>query len=441
MAVDRSLVRAVLWIGLYLLLVAAPLIVLLTGEVPAGAGFWWDFSMALGFAAMAMLGVQFFLTARFRRAAAPFGIDIIYYFHRYAALVAVGLVLGHFLVIRIDNVAALGAIDPRHAPWYMTAGRVALGLFLLVIVTSLWRKPLRIEYDRWRLWHALLATTAFLAAVGHIEGVGHYINAPWKRVLWTAYTLSWVGLIVYVRLLKPWNTLRRPWRVTGVRPERGNAWTLALAPAGHAGLRFAPGQFGWLTLGDSPFHVREHPFSFSSAADSGRVEFTIKALGDFTRTIKDMRPGTLAYLDGPYGVFSIDRHPDAPGCVLIAGGVGIAPIMSMLRTAAARNDRRPFVLIYANNSWEDVIFREDIEALRDHLDLKLVHVLANPPPDWQGERGRIDTALLDRHLPADRRDLEYFLCGPEPMTDAAQRGLRTLGVSLSRIHFELFDMV
>ena len=182
MAIDRSLIRAVLWISIYLLLVAAPLLMLLTGQVPAGAGFWWDFSMALGFAGMAMLGVQFALTARFRRAAAPFGIDIVYYFHRYAALVALGLVLAHFLVIRIDNVAALGAIDPRQAPWYMTAGRVALVLFLIVVVTSLWRKPLRIDYDRWRLWHALLATTAFIAAVGHIEGVGHYINAPWKRV-------------------------------------------------------------------------------------------------------------------------------------------------------------------------------------------------------------------------------------------------------------------
>lgn len=308
MAIDRSIFRAVLWISIYLLLVVAPLLVLLTG-----------------------------------------------------------LVLAHFLVIRIDNVATLGAIDPRQAPWYMTAGRVALVLFLVVVVTSLWRKPLRIDYDRWRLWHALLATTAFLAAVGHIEGVGHYINAPWKRILWTAYTLSWVGLIVYVRLVKPWTMLRRPWHVTEVRPERGNAWTLALAPAGHAGLRLAPGQFGWLTLGDSPFHVREHPFSFSSDADSGRVEFTIKALGDFTRTIKDVRPGTPAYLDGPYGVFSTDRHPAAAGFAFIAGGVGIAPIMSMLRTAATRGERRPHVLICANDRWDDAIFREELDALVAYL--------------------------------------------------------------------------
>ena len=436
-----ALASSVLWVLVYLLLVAAPLLVLLIGPVPPGAGFWWDFSMALGFAGMAMLGVQFALTARFRRAAAPFGIDIIYYFHRYVAVIALTLLLAHFLIIRIANPQALGSLNPLEAPWSMSAGRAALLLFAIVIVTSLWRKLLRIDYDRWRLWHALLATVAFLAAVGHIEGVGYYTSAPWKRALWVIYTLSWVGLIVYVRIVKPWRMQRRPWRVTEVRPERGNAWTLALAPEGHAGQPFAPGQFVWLTLRASPFHVREHPFSFSSSADSGRVEFTIKALGDFTRTIKGVQPGETAWLDGPYGVFTTDRHPRAPGFVFIAGGVGIAPIMSMLRTAADRGEARPMILIYANNRWEDVIFREELEQLRRRLDLKLVHVLAEPHQDWSGERGYVDQALLERYLPAQRRTFEYFLCGPEPMTDAAQYGLRALGVPLARIHFELFEMV
>lgn len=436
------LAAAVVWVGVYLLLVAAPLLVLLVGPVPPGAGFWWDFSMALGFAGMAMMGVQFALTARFRRASAPFGIDIIYYFHRYVAVIALALVLAHYLIIRIDNPQVLGALNPLETPWFMSAGRAALLLFAVVIVTSLWRKPLRIEYDRWRLWHALLATVAFLAAVGHIEGVGYYTAAPWKRVLWTVYTLFWVLLLVYVRLAKPWAMRRRPWRVTEVRAERDNIWTLALAPDGHAGISFAPGQFAWLTLHTSPYHVKEHPFSFSSSAtNTSLIEFTIKELGDFTRTIRTVQPGEIAYLDGPYGVFSVDRYPRAPGFVFVAGGVGIAPIMSMLRTAADRGERRPLTLVYANNRWEDVIFREELEQLRERLDLELVHVLAEPPPEWRGERGYIDETLLARRLPPERRLSEYFLCGPRPMTDAAQRALRALGVPLRRVHFELFEMV
>ena len=84
-----------MWIGVYFALIAAPLIALFAGRTPQGGGFWWDFSMALGFAGMAMMGMQFVLTARFRNATEPFGIDIIYYFHRYLAVLAFGAVVVH----------------------------------------------------------------------------------------------------------------------------------------------------------------------------------------------------------------------------------------------------------------------------------------------------------------------------------------------------------
>ena len=98
---------------------------------------------------------------------------------------------------------------------------------------------------------------------------------------------------------------KRPYLVEEVIPERGNVWTLAIRPKGHEGFKFQPGQFAWITLNISPFRMREHPFSMSSSGDHPeRLEFSIKALGDFTQTIKDIQPGTTAYLDGPYGVFT-----------------------------------------------------------------------------------------------------------------------------------------
>ena len=433
---------AVCWFSAYLALVLAPLFVLLIGPVPPGSGFWWDFSMALGFAGMAMMGAQFILTARFRRASAPFGIDIIYYFHRFLAVIGFTLIVAHFLIIWVDSPAALAVVNPLLAPWHMTASRVALLLFAAIIVTSLWRKRLRIEYDRWRLWHALLSTAAFLLAVLHIEGVGYYIEAPVKRVLWTTFTLFWVLLIIYVRLIKPGRMRKAPYLVTEVRPERGQIWTMVLEPDGHTGLRFAPGQFAWLTLGESPFHVREHPFSFSSSAErGGHLEFTIKELGDFTRTIKDRQPGEIAYLDGPYGAFTVDGYPTSPGFVFIAGGVGIAPIMSMLRTLADRRDDRPLLLIYGNQRWEEVAFREELGKLKARLTLLVVHVLLEPPEDWEGESGYVGQDLLNKHLPTKRREQEYFVCGPTPMRRVVEQSLHNLRVPLKRVHAELFDLV
>lgn len=436
--------RAVIWIGIYLLLIMVPLVVLLIGPMPPGVEFWWDFSMALGFAGMAMMGVQFALTARFKRASAPFGIDVIYAFHRYLAIIALGLVLTHFFILWLLYDEALGELDPREAPWELTVARVALVCFALAVITSEWRKQLRIDYDWWRVAHVGLATLGFAAAAAHIIGVGYYTEAPIKRVLWLAVTLFWVLLVVRVRILKPWSQLRHPYRVAELRAERGQAWTLALEPDGHPGLQsFMPGQFGWLTLRRSPFALREHPFSFSSAPEQlPRIEFTIKQLGDFTATIDEVVPGEIAYLDAPYGVFSIDRFGTAPGFVFIAGGVGITPVMSMLRSMAARGEGRPLWLFYANPVWEDVTFREEIEALAKTLDLTLVHVLEEAPDGWTGETGYVTGELLARHLPQGRRaELCYFLCGPQPMVDATEDGLEALGVPPENVRLEVFDLV
>jgi len=437
--------RAVMWIGIYLALVLAPLAVLLLGEVPPGRGFWWDFSMALGFAGMVMMGVPFAMTSRIRKLSAPFGIDILYLFHRYLAWIAFGLVSTHFAILWIGYEEALGpTIDPREAPWELTAGRAALVLFALAVITSQWRKQLRLEYGLWRYAHVALATLGFVAAVAHIIGIGYLTAAPGKRVLWLSATLVWILLVLWVRLVRPWQQKHRPWRVVEVRPERNGTWTLALEPQGHAGLgHFMPGQFAWLTLRQSPFLLREHPFSIVSAPeDLSRVEFGIKALGDFTGTISEVKPGETAYLDAPYGIFSIDRNQDAAGFVGIVGGIGVTPLMSMLRSMAARGDRRPVWLFYANKTRDGVTFREEIDALRARLDLHVVHILEEPPEDWDGEKGFVTREVLERDLPRERRDeLHCFLCGPSPMTAATEEALHAMGIPAQRIQTEVFELV
>ncbi|MDX1396242.1 MAG: ferric reductase-like transmembrane domain-containing protein [Gemmatimonadota bacterium] len=438
----RAIARALWWTSVYLFLVLFPLLVLLAAPAREGAGLWWDFSMGLGFAGLAVMGIQFALTARFRRASAPFGIDVIYQFHRWVGVGGLLLVVAHYAILRTGFPDALGPASPTSAPGYMTAGRLALFLFGLVVVTSLWRRALRIEYYRWRILHGVVSTAAVVLAALHIQGAGYYTSVRWTRILWIAYSVFWVLLIVYVRLVKPARLLRRPYRVTEVRAERGDAWTLTFEPVGHAGLTFGPGQFVWLTLGGSPFRFREHPFSLSgSAEDPGSLAITIKELGDFTRTVKDTEAGATAYLDGPHGVFSPDNHPAAPGFVFVAGGVGIAPIMSMLRTLADRGDRRPMVLVYGNADRESVIFRDELEALRSRLDLRVVHVLEDPPEGWTGERGLITGEIVRRALPPRASELHYFICGPTPMSEAVQKALRDQGVPLRRVHFELFNMV
>lgn len=440
---------AALWLAVYLLIVVAPLLLLLPGAHGAhgapGRGFVWDFSMALGYAGLAMSGVQFVLTARFRRATLPFGIDILYFFHRYLALYALAIVLLHVGLLLWEHPQALGPADPRRASAHMTAGRVALALLCAVVLLALVRRLLALEYERWRIAHAAMSVTAIALALGHVFAAGHYLDTPWKRALWALYAAAWAAIVVYVRLLRPWRLSKQPWRVAEVRAERGRVYTLVLeATAERQRMRFSPGQFAWLSLRHSPFAMREHPFSIaSSATREDRIELSIKELGDFSSTIKEVHAGETAWLDGPYGNFSVDRHVDAAGFVFVAGGIGIAPVMSMLRTLAERGDRRPMLLIYGNRVWERVSFREELEQLRQRLDLRVVHTLIEPPAGWTGEQGMITHDLLARHLDAVKglEGREFFLCGPTAMTHAVESALRALGVEPGNVHSELFDWV
>ena len=144
-------------------------------------------------------------------------------------------------------------------------------------------------------------------------------------------------------------------------------------------------------------------------------------------------------MDGPYGTFGPDFH-EAPGYVFLAGGVGVTPIMSMLRTLADRGDKRPLMFFYGNPTWEDVIYREEIEELEKRLNLKVVHVLEHAPQGWQGEKGFISASVLDYHLPADRANLQYFMCGPLPMIRNVEPALQKVGVPSSHVHSERYEM-
>lgn len=440
----KNFFQGIFWIFVYILLASAPLLILLIGERPKGREFWRELSVALGFAGLAMMAMQFVLTARFKSIKAPYGADIVYYFHRQISLVAIAFVLAHPLLLFVFSPSTLGLLNIFSAPWRARAGVSAVVLLLILIGSSLWRRQLKIEYTTWRIWHGVLATVVIVLAIIHVILARHYLNLPWKQVFWITYGVFWVGLLIYIRIVKPILLLKRPYIVESVQPERGNAWSLTMKPVGHGGFSFMPGQFAWITINSSPFSEAEHPFSFSSsAAEPERLTFTIKALGDFTNQIKDIQPGQIAYVDGPFGHFSMDRHPHAEEFVFVAGGVGITPVMSMLRTLAHRHDRRPLMLFYANRDWESIIFREEIEQMQSLLPLKVVHILEKPPAGWQGEQGFITRSILERHLPQIVKEnrLEVFICGPQVMMTIVEQALADLGIPFGDIHSEQFSLV
>ena len=441
----RHATHAVFWIVVYLAVAVAPLVFALIDLEP-GRGIIINFSVALGFVGLSMMGLQFALVARFQRVAAPFGIDVLLQFHRQIAYVGLAFVLAHPLLLFVANTKFLALLNPLTAPLRAHMAVLSVIALLTLVALSVWRKRLHISYETWQLTHGVLAVVAVVAALVHVLLVDYYVDEPWEKALWILMSAAFVWLLVWVRIIKPLQRYRRSWVIEKVIPERGNTYTMVLEPsAGRAhnanGFTFEPGQFAWIMVGRSPFAITQHPFSFSSSAErTDRVMLSVKAAGDFTSEIGSLVPGTKVYLDGPYGAFTVDRH-EGPGFVFIGAGVGVTPLMSMMRTLADRKDVRPSYLFLNNRDTESIIFREEIEALKSRLNLTVVHVLSHPDDAWKGERGHLNADLCRRYLPERYHHLQYFICGPGPMMDATEDALAEIGVPADRVHTERFVMV
>ncbi len=436
--------RGLLWISSYLLFCLAPLALAIGQANPPGRPFLVEFAVALGFLGLSILALQFALVGRFTVVAAPFGIDALLRYHRQITYVALAFVVAHPVILFIADSSYLPLLKLWTAPW---RARFALGsvIALVVLVTaSVWRHRLRLSYETWHVTHGLLAVVVVLFALLHVSLVGYYVTGLLRHVVYDGYIGGLIFILAWIRIISPLIRYRHPWRVVRVDAQRGNANTLVIEPVGHRGFRFDPGQFGWIAVNGSPFSVTQHPFSFSSMADTepgAPIAMTIKAVGDFTAAVPTMAPGTRVYVDGPHGVFSMRRQP-GPGYVLIAGGIGIAPLYSMLLTMREHLDVRPVTLLYASTSWDDIVFRDELEELSATMsNLDVVHVLESPPNGWLGESGRITVDILSRHLPDQFRRYQFLVCGPGAMMDAMDNELVAVGVPFRQVSRERLGMV
>ncbi len=421
-----------------------PLAVLATAPGVTQGGRWRVASLVAGLAGASLLLAASVLPSRLRILTSYLGVERLLRSHRFLALAVLALVLAHvaFVVAHVEE--GLGILDLRHAPPRVWAASVATLALLVMVPLALTRRERRPRYEGWRLAHVVLANVVLVGSAVHVWLL-HDLTAYGPAGVWfTLLGLSVVALVVYRWLWRPWRSHRTTYVVDEVRVASPTAVTVVLHPVGHQGMAFRPGQFAWLKLGESAFVFEEHPFSISSAATRPwEKEFTVKALGDFSEILAGLRPGRRVHLDGPHGAFTLDGLRSA-GFVFVAGGVGVTPMLSMLRTLADREDPRPVVLVVAGRTADELLHRADSEHLEERLDLRLVEVLEEPPDDWHGKIGWLDEDVLDSALPGrrTRAHLDYFLCGPGPMVAAATRILHDeWGVSSRRIHTELFDVV
>ncbi len=437
---NKKKLKAFFGILLYCLLVLLPLILMLALPGPEKRGFWRELSVGLGFVGLSLAGLQFIPTARLAFFADAFDLDRVYVVHHRLSVLSVILVLAHPLILLARNSYTLYLLNPFRAPWQAQAGFLGLAGLIVIGVISVLRRQIKLGYRFWHSSHIVLSLLIPAFALVHIFEVDYYLAAPGMKAAWIAEAAIWVGGILYVRVIRPWRVKKLPYAVERVERETADIWSMYLRPEGHPGLEFRAGQVAWLNADSSPFGVHRNPFSVSNAAHKKILRFSVKVVGDFTSKVPELNTESTVYVDGPYGKFSLDETVYAEGYALIAGGIGVAPVMSILHTLAETRDPRPVYLFYGNYSYEDIAFAGEIESLKDVLKLDVTLALVEPPDEFTGVRGFITTDVMNRKLPANRERLCYFVCGPLGMIQTVKSSFRALGISERQATIEEYEM-
>lgn len=399
---------------------------------------------ALALLILSLASLQFLLSSRYHWMERSWGLDRLLRLHRRMGPVVGLLVLAHPSVLAAALALLAGA---RSSPLYahfadgaVWLGVVAAGAVGVQLLTTYFVAEMGLTFERWRTVHQG-AVVVVVAGFLHASGIGPHFARP--RLV-AAIAAGWLGVVLatvaYTKVVKPRRLRRQAYRVVDVAQETPDTWTVRMAPRAGEVFPYLPGQFIFLTLHRHGFPPEEHPFTLSSSpARRDAITVTPKAIGDFTSTIKETRPGDLAAIDGPYGRFTYLDVADRP-LLLIAGGVGITPFASYLRHLRDTQATTDVLLIDANKTSADIIFRPELEQIAASCpNVRVIHVLSAPEPTWEGPRGYVDEASLRQHVPDIARRV-VFLCGPPPMMRLLRQALARLGVPPSHIRFEEFRL-
>jgi ferredoxin-NADP reductase len=185
----------------------------------------------------------------------------------------------------------------------------------------------------------------------------------------------------------------------------------------------------------------ERSYSIASAPDGAHIELTVERLddGEVSPYLTDeLREGDRIELRGPVGGYFVWEPALGGPVLLVGGGSGVVPLMAMIRNRAAAGSDAEMRLLFSSRSWEDVIYRDELERLAGG-GLTVVHTLTRSQPDgWSGYTRRVDKQMLDEVGPPPSERPLVFVCGPTPFVEAVATALVQLGHEPNRIRTERF---
>ncbi len=436
--------RAVLLIALYIAALLGPLALASTGGVVPAGQFIKQIALGLGLAGLMIIATSFVLAARYYWVTDPFGLDAVMLFHRRMAIVGFCAILLHLALLSYLNI---GLLTRLWLPWHLQLGRIAILLLTAQIIVSIYRSQLRVDFEKWRITHRLVGLAVLVVAFTHgLLSSGAFAPWPLRMVVFMVIAVAFWSL-VWSHIIRPDRLKEYRYVVQSVQKMSPGVWQVKLQPgAGGRSLRYRPGQFAFFHFNRPGVDAtgEEHAWTIaSSPSETDGLMLAIKELGDFTHTIGMTKPGDVVTVHGPFGRFSHRLHKGNDELVFIAGGIGITPFRSMIRWLVDRAENRRVLLLYANKSAGDIPFFDELAQYSNASGgrVRVVHVLSRADGQWQGEKGRIDIALIKKYCAGDLNGKTFWICGPGAFTATMIQTLREAGVAQAKIHNEAFCLL
>lgn len=392
----------------------------------------------LGVTAAVLVFFQVLLVSRLKFLDRIFSLNRIFFFHRMNGIAIAFLALLHpVLIIAAENFTFF-PFEKRYWPEFLGLG--VLIFILTIMTTANWRSTFNFAYDKWLRFHRLSTKVAIALMTIHILFVSETFKSglPHKLV----FVAAGINLMLIFRL---WYRRLFPGKkrfvVSKVEPAGRDAYSVNVRPHSGQVPDYIPGQFAFITPVSENVPKEEHPFTISSTPSRpDTFQFVIRSLGDWTRKIYRLKSGETVLIDGAYGLFSHLVTPEDEPVIMIAGGIGITPMLSMLRYMADVDDPRRILLIWSNKTKEHIVFPEEFQNLQYRLQhLHVIHVITRGA-GGEYEIDRLDQTRIEKLLKGWSRKSNIFICGPIEMIKEMTRAVKKIGFSSTRVYKEEFKL-
>ncbi len=310
------------------------------------------------------------------------------------------------------------------------AAFAAFVIFTGVIILALPAVQKRLKYEHWYFTHLFIYLAIVLVFSHQINTAD--VASGLALYYWLALNFGIGALYVAYRCIRPWYRFyKHQFYIDKVVQETSDVYSVYIRGRYMEEFTFEAGQFANYTFLQKGMWYT-HPFSFSSAFNGEYIRISIKGVGDFTKRISELRPGTKVVIDGPLGIFT-EKSSHKNKYLLIAGGIGITPVRSLAESLVGED--KDVTILYGTRSKKDIAFREELENMPHKNHYVISEILE--VPDSVFEQGYVDAEKIKRLVP-DFMDREIYICGPVVMMNSVISLFERFGVPQKQVHFEKF---